>query len=192
MKLYLRKPIMTEMVDKYDVRQYIKEIIGEEYLIPILGVWENAEDIYFTKLPEQFVMKCTHDSGSVIVCKEKSKLDYDLIRNHFKKRLKKTQFVGGGEWPYKNVKSKIIAEKLMVDESGTELKDYKFFCFNGEPKLFLVATDRGRNDTDVKFDFFDTQFNHMPFKHGHEWADKPINKPGYCKKAVKRLDSFTR
>lgn len=174
LKLYDRNPEYTKMVDKYEVRKYISEKIGEEYLIPILGVWDSFDEIDFDKLPNQFVLKCTHDSGGLVICKDKSKLDVSAAREKINKSLKFNYYWQSREWPYKNVKPRIIAEKFMVDESGTELKDYKFFCFDGEPKALFIATDRPH---DTKFDFYDIEFNHLPFTNGHPNADRELSKP---------------
>ena len=143
LKLYDRNPEYTKMVDKYEVRKYIAEKIGEEYLIPLLGVWDNPDDIDFDKLPNQFVLKCTHNSGlGMCICKDKSKLDITKVKKELKKGLKQKYHLHGREWPYKNVKPRIIAEKFMVDESGIELKDYKIFCFNGTPEYVEVDFNR--------------------------------------------------
>lgn len=174
LKLYDRNPEYTKMVDKYEVRKYIAEKIGEEYLIPLLGVWDKFDDIDFDSLPNQFVLKCTHDSGGLVICKDKSQLDINAAKKKINKCLKRNFYYLTREWPYKNVKPRIIAEKFMVDESGTELKDYKLFCFDGEPKVLYVATDRPYN---TKFDFFDMEFNHLPFTNAHPNSDKEIKRP---------------
>lgn len=181
LKLYDRNPEYTKMVDKYEVRKYIAETVGEEYLIPLLGVWDKFEDIDFDVLPDQFVLKCTHDSGGLVICKDKLKLDFDVAKKKIKKSLKRNYFWQSREWPYKNVNPKIIAEEYMVDESGTELKDYKIFCFNGEPKFLFVATDR---PYDTRFDFFDMEFNHLPFLNGHLNADRELNRPDGLEKMI--------
>lgn len=143
LKLHDRNSIYTKMVDKYEVRQYIKETIGEKYLIPLIGgPWEKFRDIDFSKLPKQFVLKCTHDSGSVTICTDKNKFDIEKVRKKIDRSLRGNFFYGGREWPYKNVKPRIIAEKYMVDESGTELKDYKIFNFNGVPQIIQVDFNR--------------------------------------------------
>lgn len=170
MKLYDRNPLYNQLVDKYAVRSFVAERIGEEYLIPVLGVWDRFEDINFDLLPEQFVLKCTHDSGSVQICRDKRKIDMEMLKKHFSKALLDNQYYGGREWAYKDVKGRIISEAFMIDDSGVGLKDYKFFCFDGEVKAMFIATDRGVEGQDVKFDFFDENFNHLPFKHGHENA----------------------
>lgn len=158
LKLYYRKPIFTTMVDKYKVRQYVGKKIGHEYLIPLLGVWDNANEIDFEKLPDKFVLKCNHDQGSVIICKDKSALDLKRTRNYLNKRLKKNHYWATREWPYKNVPRKIIAEKYMVDDSNSnEFTDYKFFSFNGHADCVMVCTDRDSGEP--KFYFFDKDWN---------------------------------
>lgn len=174
LKLHDRRKEYTRMVDKAEAKKYVAEIIGEQYIIPTLGVWNRFDEIDFDTLPDQFVLKCTHDSGGVVICKDKNKLDLRQARKVLERSLKRNYYYQTREYPYKNVKPRIIAEKYMVDESGTELKDYKFFCFNGEPKMLFIATDRPH---DTRFDFYDTNFNHLPFKQGHPLAAKPISKP---------------
>lgn len=182
LKLYDRNPEYTKMVDKYEVRKYIAEKIGEEYLIPLLGVWDSFDEIDFDNLPEQFVLKCTHDSGGLVICKDKGNLDIKAAKKKIEKCMKRNYFWQNREWPYKNIKPRIIAEKFMVDESGTELKDYKFFCFNGEPKALFIATDRPH---DTKFDFYDIEFNHLPFTNGHPNADRELKRPAGYDEMVK-------
>lgn len=177
LKLYNRKPEHTRMVDKYEAKRYVADIIGEEYIIPTFGVWDSVDDIDFDALPNQFVLKCTHDSGGIVICKDKSSLDIKSAKQTLHKGLKRNFYSRNREWPYKNVTPRIIAEKYMVDESGYELKDYKFFCFDGEPKAMFIATDRGVEGVETKFDFFDMDFNHLPFTNGHPNATKPISKP---------------
>ncbi|MFA2832067.1 ATP-grasp fold amidoligase family protein [Bacillus paranthracis] len=181
LKLYDRNPMYEKLVDKYEVREYISKKIGEKYLIPLLGKYDNFEEINFDKLPSQFVMKCTHDSGGLVICKDKSQLDIEAARKKINKSLKRNYYYHGREWPYKNIKPKIIIEKYMVDESGFELKDYKFFCFNGEPKSLFIATDRG---IDTRFDFFDMKFNHLPFWQHYRNSNKKINKPTGFKEMI--------
>lgn len=142
LKLYDRRGIYTQMADKYEVRQIVKERLGEEYLIPLLGVWDFPEEINFDNLPDQFVLKCTHDSGSVIICKDKTSFDCEKAVQKLQAAMKVNYFYASREWPYKNIKPRIIAEAYMVDESGTELKDYKIYNFSGEPEL--VQVDFGR------------------------------------------------
>ena len=134
LKLYDRKPEYTTMVDKAAVKDYVADKIGSEYIIPTLGVWEHFDDIDFDQLPNQFVLKCNHDSGGLVICKDKASLDMEAAREKIESSLKRNFYYHSREWPYKNVKPCIIAEKYMVDESGTELKDYKFYCFGGDRK----------------------------------------------------------
>ena len=164
------------MVDKYEAKKYVASIIGEEYIIPTLGVWERFDDIDFDKLPQQFVLKTSHDSGGVVICRDKSKFDKAAARKKLEKSLRHDYYKTSKEWPYKNVKRRIIAEEYMEDESG-ELKDYKFFCFDGVPKALFIATDRFTVGEETKFDFFDMEFNHLPFINGHPNANIKINKP---------------
>lgn len=160
LKLYDRKPEYTVMVDKYTVKKYVADKIGEKYIIPTLGVWDKFEDINFEQLPDQFVLKCTHDSGGLVICKDKLKLDIAGAREKMTKSLKRDFYLMGREWPYKNVPRKIIAEKFMVDESGVELKDYKFFCFDGKPKFFKI--DFGRFQ-EHRANYYDMDGNLLPF-----------------------------
>ena len=167
LKLYNRKPEYTTMVDKYAVREYIADKLGEEYLIPLLGVWNNPNDIDFTVLPEQFVLKCNHNSGmGMCICKNKNELNIDNIKNKLKSGLKQNYYLTSREWPYKNVKRKIIAEKYIEDSKG-EFVDYKFFAFNGYVPCVMVCIDRHINDT--KFYFFDKDWNLLKLnKRGKE------------------------
>lgn len=177
LKIYNRHDLQTKMVDKVEVKKYVAELIGEEYIIPTLAVYDTPDQIDFESLPNQFVLKCTHDSGGVVVCKDKSTLNKEEVRGKFGKWLKTNYFYQNREWPYKNVKPRIIAEQYMEDESGYELKDYKWFCFNGEPKALFIATDRGMENEETKFDFYDMDFNHLPFTNGHPNASKLPRKP---------------
>jgi len=174
LKLYDRKPEYTQLVDKYEVRKYIKETIGEEYLIPLIGVYDSVDDINWDNLPDKFVLKCTHGSQCNIICNDKTKLDIENSKKKLRKWMNRNWYWYGREWPYKNVKPRIICEKYMVDESGIELKDYKYFCFNGKPKIMFVATDRG---IDTRFDFYDMEFNHLPIMQHYKNAVKKIVKP---------------
>lgn len=159
LKLYNHKPEYTIMVDKVKAKEYVAKLIGEEHIIPTLGVWDNPDDIDFDALPDQFVLKCNHNSGTgMCICRDKSKLDIEKVKAELRKGLKENYFMRWREWPYKNVPRKILAEKFMVDESGTELKDYKIFCFNGEPRYCQVISDR---NTDEKIDFYDMHWKRL-------------------------------
>lgn len=177
LKLYNRKPEYTTMVDKFEAKKYVAGIIGEEYIIPTLGVWDKFEDIDFDKLPDQFVLKCTHDSGGLCICKDKATFDIEKAKKKIKKSLKTNYYYEGREWPYKNVKPRIIAEKYMEDEKTKELRDYKFFCFDGEVKALYIASERFNENDETRFDFFDENFNHLPFTNGHPNAKVLPAKP---------------
>lgn len=159
LKLYNHKPEYTIMVDKVKAKEYVAKLIGEEHIIPTLGVWDDPDEIDFDALPDQFVLKCNHNSGTgMCICRDKSKLDIEKVKAELRKGLKENYFMRWREWPYKNVPRKILAEKFMVDESGTELKDYKIFCFNGEPRYCQVISDR---NTDEKIDFYDMHWKRL-------------------------------
>jgi hypothetical protein len=177
LKLYDRKPEYLKMVDKFDVKEYVSAIIGEKYVIPALGVWDKFEEINFDELPNQFVLKCTHDSGSVIFCRDKANFDFIAAKKKLKIALKKNPYLPSREWVYSNIKPRIIAEKFIEDKINISLIDYKFFCFNGEPKCLFVGTDRHLGDEHVKFDFFDSEFNHLDIIQLHEQSDKKISRP---------------
>ena len=142
LKIHDRRPEYTQMVDKYEAKKYVSSVIGEEYIIPTLGIFDSVDDIDFDALPDQFVLKCTHDSGGIVICKDKKNLDVKQAIKKLRNGLKQNFYYRYREWPYKNVKPRIIAEKYMEDESGWQLKDYKIFCFNGEPGFIEVDYDR--------------------------------------------------
>lgn len=182
LKLYDRKPIYTEMVDKYVVKEYVAKRIGEEYIIPTLGIWDRFDDIDFDTLPNQFVLKCTHDSGGLVICKNKSELNKKRAKRILNSCLKHNYFWGQREWPYKNVKPRIIAEQYMEDSDTKELRDYKFFAFDGEVKALFIASDRQTPGEETKFDFFDSDYHHIPVKNGHPNARVLPQRPKQFKK----------
>ena len=175
-KLNDRNPLYTTLVDKYKVKQYVTERIGSEHVIPLLGAWDNVESIEWDKLPNQFVIKCSHDCGGMVICKDKSKLDIAEAKKKLEKRWKQNYYWQSREWPYKNVVPKVFAEAYKEDQFG-ELRDYKWFCFDGEPKAFFIASDRQKENEETKFDFFDTEFNHLPFVQGHPNSKEKLEKP---------------
>ena len=182
LKLHDHNPLYTTLVDKYAVKKWVADKIGEQYVIPTLGVWEKAEDINFDQLPNRFVLKCTHDSGSIVICRDKSKLDKKAIIVKLSLALKNNGYWYGREWPYKNVKPRIIAEEYMEDTATHELRDYKFFCFNGSPKILFIASDRQHPTEETKFDFYDMKFNHLSVTNGHPNSNKKLEKPSSFEK----------
>lgn len=181
LKLYNRKPEYTQMVDKYEAKKYVANIIGEEYIIPTLGVWDKFEDIDFDKLPNQFVLKTSHGGGNtgVIICKDKASFDKAMAKQKLERSLKSDIYKSLKEWPYKNVKKRIIAEEYIEVRGQQDLPDYKFFCFNGEPKYCQVIRNRNTKET---IDFYDMEWSHMPFvglnpiaKNGENPIDKPLD-----------------
>ena len=162
LKLYDRRPEYTKMVDKYEVRKYIAKTIGEEYLIPLLGVYDSFDDIDFDRLPNQFVLKPNHTSGDFYICRDKSKIDYKKLKKEVNRWLKREYYWLHREWPYKNVKPRILCEKYLVDESGKELIDYKFMCFNGEVKCIFVCSNRN-SPLGLNIDIYNVDWNLMPF-----------------------------
>jgi len=181
LKLHDRNPLYTNYVDKYEVRKFIEKTIGKEYLVPLLGVYDEVEDVDFSILPIQFVLKPTHTSGNVIVCRDKTKLDIVETRKTLMKWLKREYFWYQREWPYKNIKPRIICEELIKTNDGKPPKDYKIFCFNGEPKFVFVASDRG---IDTKFDFFDIDWNRQSLKQHYPNSDYIIEKPRQWEKML--------
>lgn len=178
LKIYNRKPMYTILADKYAVRDYITEKIGKEYLIPLIGVWNSVDEIDFASLPNQFVLKCNHDSESVVICKDKNSFDVNSTKDKLSKCLKRDSYKPGREWSYKNIKRKIIAEKYMEDFSTKELRDYKFYCFDGYVHALLVATDRQSSDNELHFDYFDNNYNHLNLvNHWHPNAPIAPEKP---------------
>ena len=183
LKLYNRKPEYTKMVDKYAVKEYVANIIGDEYIIPTLGVWDKPEDIDWDSLPNQFVLKTTHGGGGggVVICKDKTTFDKTTAISKLKESMASDIYSGLREWPYKNVPKRIIAEKFMAPEKSPapkDLPDYKFFCFNGEPKYCQVIRDRHTKET---IDFYDMDWNHMPFVGLNPVARNgltPVARPG--------------
>lgn len=177
LKLNDRHAEYTQMVDKIDAKKYVASIIGDKYIIPTLGVWNSVDEIEWDKLPNQFVIKVSSDSGGIVVCKDKQTLDIEKAKEKLTNGWGKNYYVHNKEYPYRDLTPRIIAEEYKEDESGYELRDYKIFCFNGEPKILFVASDRQKAGEDTKFDFFDLNWNHLPFTNGHPNSKEFIAKP---------------
>lgn len=181
LKLYDRNPLYTQLVDKYRVKEWVKHKIGEEYVIPLIAVYDDVDEIDVESLPCQFVLKCNHDSGSVIVVRDKSNLDWKNVHSRLKRSLERNFYDCFREWAYKDVKPCVLAEQYMEDITNKNLMDCKFFCFDGVPKLLYVARDGAEIPTT---DFFDMDFNHLPIRMKDPNAKERIEKPGTFDKMV--------
>ena len=159
LKLHNTDPLYSVMVDKYEVRKYVAERVGEKYLIPLLGVWDSFDEIDFSQLPNQFVLKTTHDSGSICICKDKATFDFKKAKKKLSKSLKHNYYWKGREYPYKNATRRIVAEKFMIDDVENDLKDYKIYCFSGQPKYVLVDSERYVNHTR---NIYDADWQYQP------------------------------
>lgn len=203
LKLNDRRPEYTQMVDKYDVKKYVANIIGEEYIIPTLGVWDRADEIDFDSLPKQFVLKCTHDSGSVFVCKDKDNFDKKDVIKKINKSLNRNYYWIGREWPYKNIKPRVIAEALLgekslVDEfsseqknSPSELNDYKLTCFNGKVKGCLLCS--GRNtDNGLHMTYYDREWKRFPFEWHYPAEKTEFKKPDNFEKMIELAEKLSK
>lgn len=176
LKLYDRNPEYTKMVDKYEVKKYVANIIRKEYIIPTIRIYDKFEDIDFETLPNQFVIKCTHDSGGLVICEDKTKLEINEARKKINKSLKRNYYYVGREWPYKNVKPRIIVEKYMENNSGEEIIDYKLFCFNGVPRIILVCSERFSSKNMCET-WFDEDWNYLDITENNHRTDKTIKCP---------------
>jgi hypothetical protein len=174
MKLYDKIPDYTLLVDKYEVRNHIKELIGDQYLVKLLGIYNNFDEIDFEKLPNKFVIKCTHDSGGIVICTDKANLNIGETKVKINSCLKKNFYLHGREWHYKKIKPRIICEELIETHDGYLPRDYKIFCFNGTPRFFSVIYDRGRG---AKMDFYDMEFNKYPLMQHYPNSDYDFERP---------------
>ena len=189
LKLYDRKDIYTTMVDKFEAKKYVSNIIGNQYIIPTIGTYNSFKEIDFTKLPNQFVIKCTHDSGGIMICKDKAKFDVKKAKFKFNMIMKRNYYYRSREWPYKNVTPRIIIEKYMEDNELKELVDYKFFCFNGKVKLVLVCTNR---NIDLEETWFDEKFNLLDLQEGNHKSRTDIKKPKTFEKMKKFAEILSK
>lgn len=191
LKLYDRKKEYINMVDKYKVRKYISSIIGDEYLISLLGVYESFDDINFDKLPNQFVLKPNHTSGDVFICKDKTKINFEELRKKVTKWLKRNYYWLHREWPYKCIERKIICEQYLEDKSDVDLKDYKFMCFNGKAKCMFVCLNRHQSNG-LNVDFYDMDFHKMPFERHYHNSGTIIEKPKNWHKMIELSEKLSK
>ena len=163
------------MVDKFASKQFFSERIGEKYVVPSLGgPWYSFDEIDFDTLPKKFVLKTNHDSGGVMLCRDKKSFDKEKARAFFEKHLKINYYWSAREWPYKNIKPCIFAEQFLEDGSGDAIYDYKFFCFNGVPKIMYLSRDRSENP---RTDFFDMEYTHLDMRMKDPNSDVLPKKP---------------
>ena len=186
LKLHVRKPIYHQMVDKVEAKRYIADKVGSEYIIPTLGVYNSFEEIDFDKLPNQFVLKGTFDSGSFYICKDKSIIDIEEVKKKLTVNWKYDYYIWSREWPYKGLPHRIIAEPLLVDNECPYLRDFKFYCFNGEPKIFYITSDKGMG-LPTRQDFFDTEGNHLDIQDKH-YSNNPVKQPDLPKYLGKMVE----
>ena len=189
LKLYDRKDEYSKLVDKIEVKNYVASIIGEEYIIPTLGVWDKFDQIDFDSLPEQFVLKCSHDSGGLVICKDKSKLDIAKAKEKIERSLKQNYYWRGREWPYKKVYPRIMAEKYMQDGQTENLPVYKFFCFNG--KAMIVQTIQNDKTPNETIDYFDREWNLLDLRQNYPNSNKPLEKPHLFDKMLDVADKLS-
>jgi hypothetical protein len=176
LKLYDHNQDYINYVDKIEARKIIAEKIGEEYLVPVLGIYNSIEDINFDKLPDRFVLKCTHDSGGVVICNDKNNFDIRKAKKKLEKFLRRNFYHYGREWPYKHITPRIICEEFIEDEVSNELRDYKLMCFNGEVKCSFVCLNRN-TPSGLNVDFYDLDWNRMPLERRYPNSGKVVNKP---------------
>lgn len=195
LKLYDRKPEYTMMVDKVEVKQYVAEKIGGEYVIPTLGIWNNPNEIDFIQLPDQFVLKCNHDSGGLCICESKNTFDITLAKKKLKKSLERDYYLWAREWPYKNVPRKILAEEYIQEKSHdnhkAELKDYKFMCFHGQVKCSFICSDRF-SEKGLHVTFFDRDWNVMPFERHYPSVKEGLPKPKNYEKMIELAETLSK
>lgn len=172
-KLYDRNNLYTKLADKYTVKSIVEERIGKKYVVENYGVWSSWDEIDFSSLPEKFVLKCTHDSGGAFICKDKKSFDFEGTRKRICKNLKRNPYYATREWPYKNIPSRIIADKLLENNHGKELMDYKFWCFNGVP-TYMYCTIKAN---EVYENFYDMKFNPVMIDHGSPRHSPEFEKP---------------
>lgn len=178
-KLFDHNPLYTTLVDKYSVKEWVAKKIGPQYVIPTIGVWDSPDEISWEKLPNRFVLKTTHGGGGdgIIICKDKATFNKEEAISKLKGAMNTDPYIRLREWPYKNVPHKILAEVYMEDNKNHELRDYKFFAFDGKVKALFIASERQKRGEEVKFDFYDSEFNHLDIIQKHPMSGKAIEKP---------------
>lgn len=175
LKLYHRDPLITICADKYLVREYVGRVIGEEYLTRLYGTYDHAEDVDFQRLPDRFVLKTNNGSGTNVICTSNSVLDHSATRSKLATWLAdRNLYAVSFEWAYRDIEPKIICEELLLPASGADLIDYKIMCFNGKARMVFTCTDR---KSSLKVDFFDLNWNHLPFQRKFANNERPVPRP---------------
>lgn len=178
LKVYHRRDLYTRLADKYAVKEYVKQLIGEEYVVPTYGCYDHFEDIDFNKLPNAFVLKATHDSSGAVVCTDKSTFNMEETRRKYNRLLKRNWYWHCCEWPYKNIKPRLLIDAYLNDDTGATLRDYKFMCFNGEPKVMYCTV----KDKYIYENFYDMNFQPMAISHGYDRHQPEFEKPAAFEK----------
>lgn len=192
-KLYCRRPEFTMMTDKVAVKPYVAEKIGPQYVVPLLGVWNSVDEIEWDKLPQQFVLKTNHDGGNfgVVICRDKTSFDRKKAEKRLKASLRRNTFLLGREWPYKNIPRKVFAEQYIEDASNPDLRDYKFYCFDGKVRIIFVAGER-QSGHEVRIDYFDADYNHLDLRQSHPNASVPPAKPHHFELMKKLAEELSQ
>ncbi|MCI8946236.1 MAG: glycosyl transferase [Lachnospiraceae bacterium] len=190
MKLTDHNPLYKEIADKYEVRKYVSERIGEEYLTRLYGVYDKPDEIPFDKLPDKYVLKATHDSGGCIIVEDKKNINVAMVKKKLYKLMKRNFYWKGREWCYKDIAPRIICEELLEDKVNHDLYDYKFFCFHGRPRLLFVAS--GRKQGKPKYDFFDLNFGHLDINTDECNKRIKIKKPENYDQMVKLAELLSK
>ena len=190
LKLYYHDPDFTVMVDKYGVKDYVKNKIGEEHVIPSLGVYDSYEDIDFNELPDQFVLKCTHDSGGIAICKDRSRFDFTEARKKLTRSLSRNYYYLGREWPYKNVRPRILVEKYMENKNRSNLDVYKILTFNGIPKI--IQTIQNDKTPMESIDYFDCSWNKLDMRQDYPNSNNPLKKPACLNQMLQLAEELSK
>ena len=193
MKFNYRNPLFSIVSDKYLARKYVSDKIGEKYLIPLYGVWDKFDDINFEELPNQFVIKCNHDSGGLVICNDKTTMNIKKSKKIITKSLKSNFYYIGREYQYNAIKPKIICEKYL-DDNGKIPDDYKIYCFNGKPDIVLLCKDRFTQGSHrARYLFYDKDWNFLPFNKGDDLIEKPnIVKPENLDEMLKIAETLSK
>ena len=195
LKLYHRKTEYTTMVDKYAAKAYVASVIGEEYIIPTLGVWDRFDDIDFDALPDRFVLKCTHDCGGLVIVRDKSQLDRQAAKRKIDRSLRNNYYLYGREWPYKNVKPRILAEQYMSDTGNQtdtgDLTDYKCMCFHGTVENIFTMSER-YSGSGLKVTVFDKDWNKLTLGRHDSQSKDQVARPKNLEKMIMLAEELSR